>query len=629
MAESVGAAAARGIESGFGLGQRMYEAEDRKKDREMQLADRQEDRAFRREERDFRLKSQAADQERQKAQDARQVRQDENADIDAQLKFADQDYEGLRNEYAGYLQSAGNDPRKIDPATLADWNSRVSKIESRRGELRDKRFRPRIEQQSQQAADIASRLSAGQLSLDQVSDSELHNAVQFQTRRPVDDFISGDGIKPSPVRQGIMDFEAGQETGNEGMMLRGLNVIFKPELSVGIGDRAHDGSEILDKEIFALVPHPDPQQAAQGMMVPILEVTVKRPDGAVGKYRAPVTEDRSSYFGNQAAMPKVISMSDGLERIGQLGTLEATLNQPDIKPRLEKGKAEAGNDNDEAFKYYTRMGGKLEKRKVKRDTTDLGDRVRTDVVDQETGEVKSTSYERKGKLPGSGAKDATETSAKERLIDRQLRSGLISADEAKQARRELVLGKESGTDAKPLNEGQDKAYQFGQRMRKSQDVIAKLEEGGTYRTSDVQRGAESLPMVGGLAGVAAKAAFSSKEEQAYDQAQRQFINAVLRRESGAVISKEEFENARRQYFPEIGDDKDTIEQKRQAREDAIEFMVEGLPSHYKAKVVAAPRPDNDQRKSGKVTAEGQPKVAVNPKTGEKLILKDGKWQPMK
>lgn len=608
MADSVGAAAARGIESGFGLGQRLYEAEDRKKERELQMADRQEDRAFQREERGLRMEGLRDQRARQARDDARQERQDAVGDIDAQLRFADQDLDGLKNEYAAYLQAAGNDPSKIDPNTLADWNARFKDISTKRGDLRTQRFAPFIEKQAAKAADTASRLATGQVSIDEVSDTDLHDAVQFQTRRPVDDFISGDGIKPSAVRQGIMDFEAGHETGNEGLMMRGLNVIFKPELMTGIGQQAHDGSEIIDKEIYALAPHPDESRAAQGFVVPILEVTVRRPDGAIGKYKAPVTTDRSSYFGNQSAMPMELNIKNGFDRIGQLGQLEATLNQPGLKERVLKGREEAGTDNDEAFKHFARMGGKLEKRKIKRDTTDLGDRVRTDVIDDATGEVKSTSYERKGKLPGAGAKDATETSAKERLIDRQLRQGLITEQEAKEARRALVLGKETGSDSKPLNEGQDKAYQFGQRMRKAQDVILKLEEGGTHRTSDVQRGAESLPLVGGLAGIAAKAAFSSAEEQRFDQAQRQFINAVLRRESGAVISKEEFENARRQYFPEIGDDDDAIEQKRQAREDAIEFMVEGLPTHYKQKVIAAaqatdPKADTPQRKSGRVEAE--------------------------
>ncbi len=40
------------------------------------------------------------------------------------------------------------------------------------------------------------------------------------------------------------------------------------------------------------------------------------------------------------------------------------------------------------------------------------------------------------------------------------------------------------------------------------------------------------------------------DRQAFDQAGRNFINAVLRQESGAVISDTEFDNAYKQYIPQ-------------------------------------------------------------------------------
>jgi len=57
----------------------------------------------------------------------------------------------------------------------------------------------------------------------------------------------------------------------------------------------------------------------------------------------------------------------------------------------------------------------------------------------------------------------------------------------------------------------------------------------------------------------------SKEVQQYMQASRNFINAVLRRESGAVISKEEFATARSQYLPVPGDLPETLQMKRANR----------------------------------------------------------------
>jgi hypothetical protein len=61
----------------------------------------------------------------------------------------------------------------------------------------------------------------------------------------------------------------------------------------------------------------------------------------------------------------------------------------------------------------------------------------------------------------------------------------------------------------------------------------------------------------------------TSEGQRYDQAKRDFINAILRQESGAVIGVDEFENAEKQYFPQPGDTADVIAQKRRNREAAI------------------------------------------------------------
>ena len=57
----------------------------------------------------------------------------------------------------------------------------------------------------------------------------------------------------------------------------------------------------------------------------------------------------------------------------------------------------------------------------------------------------------------------------------------------------------------------------------------------------------------------------SDERQQFEQAKRNFINAVLRRESGAVISDKEFANAHQQYFSVPGDSQAVKKQKRENR----------------------------------------------------------------
>ena len=61
--------------------------------------------------------------------------------------------------------------------------------------------------------------------------------------------------------------------------------------------------------------------------------------------------------------------------------------------------------------------------------------------------------------------------------------------------------------------------------------------------------------------IRAPATFQSAKIQQYMQASRNFINANLRRESGAVISPSEFSEARKQYLPQPGDTAETLTQK--------------------------------------------------------------------
>lgn len=57
----------------------------------------------------------------------------------------------------------------------------------------------------------------------------------------------------------------------------------------------------------------------------------------------------------------------------------------------------------------------------------------------------------------------------------------------------------------------------------------------------------------------------SDDVKKYEQAKAMFINASLRRESGATIRDDEYYRAEKQYFPQDGDDKATSAQKSEAR----------------------------------------------------------------
>lgn len=129
-----------------------------------------------------------------------------------------------------------------------------------------------------------------------------------------------------------------------------------------------------------------------------------------------------------------------------------------------------------------------------------------------------------------------------------------------------------GPDGKPLRamptEGQSNANLYANRMIEADAQLRPLETEINLTGLAAKQGAEGLPLVGGVAGYAGNAMISGSQQQV-DQAQRNFINAVLRRESGAVINPDEFANARKQYFPQPGDSEEVIEQKRKNRETAI------------------------------------------------------------
>lgn len=89
------------------------------------------------------------------------------------------------------------------------------------------------------------------------------------------------------------------------------------------------------------------------------------------------------------------------------------------------------------------------------------------------------------------------------------------------------------------------------------------------------------------------------------QAERNFINAVLRRESGAAISESEFENARQQYFPMPGDSAEVLAQKKANRDLVSRNLINESGSAYQA-----PQQDNKFQQSLGGTPERIPGTII-------------------
>ncbi|MBI3549445.1 MAG: hypothetical protein HY078_10430 [Elusimicrobia bacterium] len=113
---------------------------------------------------------------------------------------------------------------------------------------------------------------------------------------------------------------------------------------------------------------------------------------------------------------------------------------------------------------------------------------------------------------------------------------------------------------------------FADKAQQAHDMLAQLEMSGANPGS-LETGLQSmLPNV-----------MQSEKIQGMNQSRRQFINAILRRESGAAVTESEWSNYGKQYFPSPGDSKDVMAQKARSRELAIaNLKQEGarVPSQY-------------------------------------------------
>jgi hypothetical protein len=146
-------------------------------------------------------------------------------------------------------------------------------------------------------------------------------------------------------------------------------------------------------------------------------------------------------------------------------------------------------------------------------------------------------------------------------------------------------------------EAQSKDAGFAGRMVESHNLINQLEGVGVDK---VQATLGALPLVGN--------ALSSANKQKFEQAKRNFITSILRKESGAVIADSEFATEEKKYFPQVGDSPQVIEQKRAARELAIEGVLAGAGSGYKV-------PENYKPTRGQKPAEKPKGDAPAPPAG--------------
>jgi hypothetical protein len=169
------------------------------------------------------------------------------------------------------------------------------------------------------------------------------------------------------------------------------------------------------------------------------------------------------------------------------------------------------------------------------------------------------------KAPGMDAATAAQMGLKSAEMqaarDARIAEARIRGEEAlkrDQQHMQMLAAMKGNQPEKPLTEFQGKSTMFGTRAAQSHNILNSLEE-------DVSPWKVAASRAGGMLTNWAL----PEEALKVEQAQRDFINAVLRQESGASIGSSEFDSAKRQYFPQPGDTPEVIAQKRANRELVI------------------------------------------------------------
>jgi hypothetical protein len=125
-----------------------------------------------------------------------------------------------------------------------------------------------------------------------------------------------------------------------------------------------------------------------------------------------------------------------------------------------------------------------------------------------------------------------------------------------------------------LTEGMRNNAMYAQRMTAAEKL---LEGASEQKPGVLETIAGSTPLVGSELGANQ---FRSADRQKAVQAQRDWVRAKLRKESGAAIGVDEMNQEIATYFPQIGDSAEVIAQKKIAREQATQGLIQSAGSAY-------------------------------------------------
>jgi len=237
------------------------------------------------------------------------------------------------------------------------------------------------------------------------------------------------------------------------------------------------------------------------------------------------------------------------------GTIGSNVSSPVGGTVVEAGESDAGwgntvviedsNGNNWRMAHFNSLGVKLGQ---------------TITAGQSLGTMGNTGHvlKRSGAKPTSA--ELAQGAGTHLHLEVKDKSGrLVDPKTFKKVTEEDTTSTTSEITGKPLSAAERESRTFATRLSNSSKIIDDLEDQFTGRLSGIAR---LLP-----------SALKSEDRKSIEQAQRNFVNALLRQESGAAISPEEFESAQEQYFPQPGDTARILKQKSDNRRTVIEGML--------------------------------------------------------
>jgi len=142
----------------------------------------------------------------------------------------------------------------------------------------------------------------------------------------------------------------------------------------------------------------------------------------------------------------------------------------------------------------------------------------------------------------------------------------LETEQEKQIRVQPIEGTEKVKD--PFTGEQKKQAGFAVRMENAVEQLEDLENSGFNPVNIRDMILSNLPIIPD----AIERVLNSPKYKQYQRAKIDFSTAQLRQETGAVINESEIDWINLTYFPEFGDDPETLANKRQARRDALAAM---------------------------------------------------------